>query len=77
LQFTYLSHHKRRLSYRRSLPPTKETIHRYKLEIISLFLFLRVFFALPDPDPNPDSADQNQCGSMRIRIRIPKKLYRE
>jgi hypothetical protein len=59
--FIYLGLHKERLSYRRSLQPSKENIQHFKLEISSLFLFLRVIFALLYPDPDP--ADQNPSGS--------------
>jgi hypothetical protein len=49
--YMYLSFHKGRLSYRRSLQPSKENIQHFKTWNFFFFLFLSVIFALLDPDP--------------------------
>jgi hypothetical protein len=47
----FLSLHKGRPSYRKSLQPSKENIQHFKTRSSSKFLFLWAIFALLDPDP--------------------------
>ncbi len=48
--------HKGRLSYRRSLQPSKENIQNFKkIKIYNFFQFLWVMFALLDPGPDCES----------------------
>jgi hypothetical protein len=57
----------------------KKKSHTSKHEILSLFTFLWVIFALlgrdsesgGTADQEPDLVDQNRCGSIRFRIQLP------
>jgi hypothetical protein len=51
LQLRLPSPHKVRPGNRTSFHPQKRTLSITKFEILSLYMFLWVIFALPDPDP--------------------------